>query len=170
MLSTLDKLRTLGDPVLRTRAIVSDIDSVREILPVMERVMTAVGGIGLAAPQIGVLKQVLIYRLPDEVDRARALINPRLEWASDDQALEVESCLSIPGIAVPVNRPLRCRVRALDLRGEVTIEAFGKLARVLQHELDHLEGTLILDRTDKESRKNAMSDIRRRNAVIAISQ
>ena len=117
-------------------------------------------GIGLAATQLGVMHRVLVYRVEPDAPVA-ALVNPVLEWSgTDEEALE-EGCLSLPGVLVDVERPIHVRVRALDEHGdELTIEASGLEARVIQHEMDHLDGVLILERTSRAERKQAMRILR----------
>jgi peptide deformylase len=90
-----------------------------------------------------------------------ALANPEVEWKSEDEETFEEGCLSIPGVVVDVDRPVHVRVRALDEEGEDrVVEASGLEARVIQHELDHLDGVLILDRTSREQRREAMRALR----------
>ena len=124
-------------------------------------------GIGLAATQLGVLHRVLVYQAYSE-DPVTALVNPEIEWADEElEALE-EGCLSLPGVHVEVERPARVRVRAQDAEGkELRLEAEGLEARVIQHEIDHLDGILILDRIPRELRKQAMRAMR--EAVTAAS-
>jgi peptide deformylase len=106
------------------------------------------------------MHRVLVYRVEAEAVIA-ALVNPVLEWASEEREPMEEGCLSLPGVLVDVDRPVHVRVRAQDERGEgVLIEASGLEARVIQHEMDHLDGVLILDRTSREQRKEAMRTLR----------
>ena len=117
-------------------------------------------GIGLAATQVGLMNRVLVYRVESDGAIA-ALVNPVLEWAGDERETMEEGCLSLPGVLVEVDRPIHVRVRAQDERGEeILIEASGLEARVIQHEMDHLDGVLILDRTSREQRKEAMRTLR----------
>jgi peptide deformylase len=117
-------------------------------------------GVGLAAPQIGLSQRLLVYRIGAEAPLI-ALVNPAIEWSSDDVECGEEGCLSIPGVTVDVDRALHVRVKAQDETGaERSVEASGLEARVIQHELDHLNGVLILDRTSKEQRKEAMRSLR----------
>jgi peptide deformylase len=156
--AALARIRKLGDPVLRTRALdVSEFDSrLREEVDWMRGVMDDAMGIGLAATQVGTLARVLVYRVEPESPTA-AVINPRIEWRSAETETMEEGCLSIPGIRVDVERNLHVRVGALDEYGDpLTIEASGLEARVLQHEIDHLDGVLMLDRTDRASKREAM--------------
>ena len=155
-------VRKHGDPVLRSRALTVDRfdDSLREQVRRMGQLMSDALGIGLAATQVGVMHRVLVYRVETEAAIA-ALVNPELEWASDEREAMEEGCLSLPGVLVEVERPVHVRVRAQDERGEdILIEASGLEARVLQHEMDHLDGVLILDRTTREQRKDAMRTLR----------
>jgi peptide deformylase len=162
--AALARVRKYGDPVLRERA--RPVDEVDDIVRDQIREMTRLLGdameAGLAATQIGVLNRVFVYR--GDVDAPiRALVNPELEWASEEIDVAEEGCLSIPGIWVEVERPARVRMRGLDEQGEpVVIDAELPEARVLQHELDHLDGVLTLDRTTKEQRRQALRDLRRR--------
>ena len=115
---------------------------------------------GLAAPQIGLSQRLLVYRVGQDAPLI-ALVNPEIEWTSDEEEEFEEGCLSIPGVAVDVERPVHVRVRAQDEAGaERVVEASGLEARVIQHEVDHLNGVLILDRTSKEQRKEAMRALR----------
>ena len=116
----------------------------------------------LAATQVGAMHRVLVYRVEQDSPVA-ALVNPVIEWRSKDEEIAEEGCLSLPGVLVEVERPVHLRVRAQDERGEEQlIEASGLEARVLQHEIDHLDGVLILDRTTREQRKQAMRELRER--------
>ena len=126
----------------------------------MGQVMHEALGIGLAAPQVGVMHRVLVYRVDPDAPVA-AVVNPVLEWASKDKEALEEGCLSLPSVLVDVDRPIHVRVRAQDEYGEpILIEASGLEARVLQHEMDHLDGVLILDRTSRDQRKQAMRTLR----------
>ena len=126
----------------------------------MGQVMHDALGIGLAATQVGVMHRVLVYRVDPDAPVA-AVVNPVLEWASEEREPLEEGCLSLPAVLVEVERPIHVRVRARDERGEEQlIEASGLEARVLQHEMDHLDGVLILDRTTREQRKQAMRALR----------
>jgi peptide deformylase len=158
----LAQIVTFGDPVLRSRA-----SEVREFGPELaaeaERmiaIMRDAMGVGLAATQLGALRRLLVFQAgPDATPTAIA--NPVIEWSSAEPATAVEGCLSLPRVLVDVERPLHVRVRGLDTAGEpILIEASGLEARVLQHEIDHLDGVLILDRTDREQRKGAMRALR----------
>lgn len=162
-------VRKLGDPVLRSRALpVERFDA--ELVAEIERMgilMADAMGIGLAATQLGVLHRVLVYRVQHESPIV-ALINPELEWSSDELETLEEGCLSLPAVHVDVERPIHVRVTAQDARGEsLTVEASGLEARVIQHEMDHLDGILILDRTTREQRKEAMRLLREAGREVA---
>jgi peptide deformylase len=155
-------VRKHGDPVLRSRArAVETFDAglVEEVRR-MGQIMHDSLGIGLAATQLGVMHRVLVYRVEPDAPVA-ALINPQLEWASADVEPLEEGCLSLPGVLVEVERPVHVRVRGRDEWGDdLLIEASGLEARVIQHEMDHLDGVLILDRTTRDQRKSAMRALR----------
>jgi peptide deformylase len=157
-------IRRLGDPVLKSRATPVDRfdDSLRTQVARMGTIMNDAIGVGLAAPQVGLSQRLLVYRVGHEAPLI-ALINPELEWTSDDEEEAEEGCLSIPGIGVDVERPVHVRVRAVDEFGDDRlVEASGLEARVIQHEMDHLDGVLILDRTSRDQRKEAMRTLRER--------
>ena len=155
-------IRRLGDPVLKSRATPVDRfdDALRAQVGRMGGLMNDALGVGLAAPQIGRSQRLLVYRVGQDAPLI-ALVNPEIEWTSDDEESLEEGCLSIPGITVDVERPVYVRVKAQDENGaERRVEASGLEARVIQHEIDHLDGVLILDRTSKEQRKEAMRALR----------
>ena len=155
-------IRRLGDPVLKSRATPVDrFDAaLSELVARMGRIMEDANGVGLAAPQLGMSQRLLVYRVGPDAPLV-ALVNPALEWASGEEEPLDEGCLSIPGVTVEVHRPVHVRVRGRDEEGEARlVEASGLEARVIQHELDHLDGVLILDRTSKEQRKEAMRALR----------
>jgi peptide deformylase len=159
---TAHEIRTFGDPVLKSRAtIVKDFDeSLEHLAREMMRIMREHEGVGLAANQIGRLKRIFVAAYEDE---EYAIVNPVIEERSEALEKDVEGCLSIPEIRVEVERPRAVTVSGKDPSGTpVRIEAEGLLARIFQHEIDHLDGVLILDRTDRASRKNAMREIRER--------
>jgi peptide deformylase len=155
-------VRKFGDPVLRTRARAVDrfdAELVREVERMGELMNDAIG-VGLAATQLGILHRVLVYRVHPQAPVA-ALVNPELEWAGREQETLEEGCLSLPGVHVQVERPVYVRVRARDEHGEpVLVEASGLEARVIQHEMDHLDGVLVLDRISRSERKEAMKALR----------
>lgn len=160
--AALRHVRKLGDPVLRASAVAVERfdDALQAEIERMGELMADALGIGLAATQVGVLNRVLVYRVHAE-DPITALVNPELEWSSDELETAEEGCLSLPGVHVEVERPARVRARARDATGaEVLIEAEGLHARVIQHEIDHLDGVLILDRISREARREAMRSLR----------
>jgi peptide deformylase len=160
--AALAHVRKLGDPVLRASALEVERfdDALRLEVQRMGELMHDALGVGLAATQLGVLHRVLVYRAYPE-DPLMALVNPLIEWASEELEPAEEGCLSLPGVHVEVERPARVRVRARDERGEeLQVEAEGLTARVIQHEIDHLDGILILDRISREARKEAMREMR----------
>ena len=155
-------VRKLGDPILKTKARpVERFDAaLRDEVLRMQGLMHDALGIGLAAPQVGISHRVLVYRVEPDSPTV-ALINPEIEWSSRDEEISEEGCLSLPLIHVEVERPVAVLVRARDEHGdELVIEATGLEARVIQHEIDHLDGILILDRTSREQRKAAMRALR----------
>ena len=156
------QLRFFGDPVLTQRAAeITDIDgSVASLAAGMVETMHEAHGLGLAAPQVGVQKRLFVYQLPEQ--DPVTILNPRIaetrgEWEYD------EGCLSIPGLYFPIVRPKEIHLVGFDLEGrEISIEADEVEARCFQHELDHLDGVLLLERLDKDQRKSAMRELRRR--------
>jgi peptide deformylase len=154
-------IRTFGDPVLKAQAaVVSDIDGkiARLVDDMFDTLYTSSSGIGLAAPQIGVQKQIFVWDMDDE---PMVVINPEIvesngEWVYD------EGCLSIPGLYVEMLRPNHVLMRGLDLDGNtIEIEASELAGRLFQHEIDHLNGVLMFDRMTPEQRKEAMAEYRR---------
>jgi peptide deformylase len=126
----------------------------------MVEIMDGALGVGLAATQIGILRRLLVFQAgPDATPTAVA--NPVLEWVSDELIVAEEGFLSLPGLGLDVERSLHARVRGADPYGrDLLIEASGLEARVLQHEIDHLDGVLILDRGEREQRKGALRALR----------
>jgi peptide deformylase len=150
-----------GDPVLKSKASpVSNFGSdLRTEAERMFEIMRDGLGVGLAATQLGVLRRLLVFQAPES--EPMALVNPEVTWVSDELAVAEEGCLSLPGVSVDVERPLYARFSGRDVEGEpIVIEAAGLEARILQHELDHLDGVLILDRTTREQRKAALRALR----------
>jgi peptide deformylase len=160
--AALAQIRSFGDPVLKSRA-----SEIRTFGPELEReaermvrIMHDAIGVGLAATQLGVMHRMLVFQAgPDATPTP--LVNPELEWVSNELVVAEEGCLSLPRVAVDVERPLPARVSGRDLQGEpLLIEASGLEARVLQHEIDHLDGVLMLDRTTRDQRKAALRALR----------
>ena len=156
------EVKTFGDPVLKTRAAkVKEFDDA--LLRLTEDMLVTMHereGVGLAANQVGRLRRVLVAAIEED---EYVIVNPVIEASSDETEVLAEGCLSIPGIHVEVERPVTVTVSGQDASGEdLRLEAEGLLARVFQHEVDHLDGVLILDRTDRESRKAALREWRER--------
>jgi peptide deformylase len=152
-------IRLFGDPVLRTPADpVTTFDAeLRKLVADLTDTMKDAPGLGLAAPQIGVGLRVFTYYVDDVVGH---LINPSLQL-SDEVEIDEEGCLSFPGLSYPTSRAYRTVARGFDMHGEpITIEGSGQLARCVQHETDHLDGVLFIDRLDPTQRKLAMKEIR----------
>ncbi len=161
-LAALSFIRRLGDPVLKSRATEVDRfdDLLRSQVARMAGLMKDAFGVGLAAPQLGISQRLLVYRIGPDAPLV-ALVNPEVEWTSRDEETMEEGCLSLPGVLVDVERPVHVRVSGLDERGDgLVIEASGLEARVIQHEMDHLDGVLILDRASREQRREAMRQLR----------
>ena len=156
------ELRMFGDPVLKTRAAPVETfdESLARLAQEMLTTMREREGVGLAANQVGRLKRILVVAVEDQ---EYVIVNPTIEETARSTEKDLEGCLSIPGIQVEVERPTAVTVSGQDASGApLNLEASGLLARVLQHEVDHLDGVLILDRTDRQSRKDAMREMRER--------
>jgi peptide deformylase len=158
----LQHVRKFGDPVLKSRA-----SEIRSFGPELEReaermvaIMRDAIGVGLAATQLGVMHRLLVFQAgPDATPTAVA--NPTIEWVSEEETIAEEGCLSLPRVSVDVERPLFARVSGRDVAGApLEVEASGLEARVLQHEIDHLDGVLMLDRTTRDQRKAALRALR----------
>lgn len=160
--AALSHVRKFGDPVLRTRArpVERFDETLREEVRRMGELMIDAIGVGLAATQVGVLHRLLVYRVHQQTPVV-ALVNPEIEWSGSEQETLEEGCLSLPDVHVDVERPVHVRINALDEYGDpITIEASGLEARVIQHEVDHLDGILVLDRISRPQRKEAMRALR----------
>ena len=167
--AALAHVRKFGDPVLRSKARPIEVfdDALRDEISRMAALMHDSMGIGLAATQVGALRRLLVYRVEHD-SPINVLINPELEWSGKEKEWMEEGCLSLPRVHVEVERPIHVRVRAQDAAGEpVTIEASGLEARVIQHEMDHLDGVLILDRAPRDQRKEAMRALREQAEAAA---
>jgi peptide deformylase len=155
-------IRTLGDPILRSTAspvTVFDAD-LRQLASDMHETMRAAPGVGLAATQVGRLLRMFVYDSGDEGESG-TLVNPQIVWRSDETEEAEEGCLSLPGTYYPVTRAKMVKVRAQDVEGEsLEKDAEGFLARIFQHEIDHLDGILFIDRLAPELRKEAMKALR----------
>jgi peptide deformylase len=162
------QIRTLGDPVLREQA--RPVDKFDDELAALSRrmitVMRDAPGVGLAATQLGVVQRVLVYEVDDD---PVTLVNPRIVAASRETEVAEEGCLSLPGMNLQVERALVVHVRARDVRGRrLDFEAEGLEARVIQHETDHLDGILILERATRDERARALREFRERE-IAAVS-
>lgn len=155
------KIRTFGDPVLKTQATpVADVDgkAIRLVDEMFKTLFTSGNGLALAAPQIGVQKQVVVWDLGDD---PQAIFNPEVT-DSDGEWLYEEGCLSIPGLYVEIARPKTVLVKGIDVSGEIVEREVDELeARMFQHEIDHLNGVLMFDRMTPDQRKEAMAEYRR---------
>jgi len=158
----LAQIRQYPDPVLRMKA--NDVEEfdgdLTKLIERMQHLLRDANGVGLAATQIGVLRRVFIFQ-PDPDEEPRALVNPRLAGGSDERESDDEGCLSLQGVVIPVERHERVAIEATDPEGkDVRLELEGLPARVVQHELDHLDGILIIDRTTPEARREALGILR----------
>jgi peptide deformylase len=162
----LERLRTLGDPALRQQTNVVTVFDARleKLAEVMLGVMHREDGVGLAAPQIGVLTRVMVWRDPEEEDVEYVFVNPEIVARSEECNTASEGCLSVPGCMMEVERHDEVTVRAQDLHGTpLELQAEGIVARIMQHEIDHLDGRLILDRTTPDERRRVLKEIRERS-------
>jgi peptide deformylase len=162
----LEQIRTLGDPVLKQKANpVTVFDSKLEKLAgVMMDVMEREEGVGLAATQIGVLSRMIVWKHPESDTERYVFVNPDIIERSEACCTEPEGCLSVPGASMEVTRAEEIVVEAQDLAGEsMHMHVTGMLARIVQHEVDHLDGYLILDRTSPEERRRVLKELRERS-------
>jgi peptide deformylase len=158
----LAQIRQYPDPVLRLKAQeVEDFDGdLAQLVERMIRLMQDARGVGLAATQVGILRRVVVLQAADD-DEPRVLVNPTIVDRSDEMEEDSEGCLSLQGVVVPVERSISLRVEARDADGApVELELEGLAARVAQHEVDHLDGVLIVDRTTPEGRREALAILR----------
>jgi peptide deformylase len=161
-LAALAQIRQFGDPALRTPALaVTEFDqALRDDVERMAAIMYDARGVGLAAPQIGSLRRLVVIR-GGEDEPVMALCNPRIAWRSEEEESDFEGCLSIGEVSVEVARAVAVRVEAQDVEGRaVELEHDGYAARVIQHEIDHLDGILMLDRAAPEQRREALRELR----------
>jgi len=166
--TALAQIRQYGDPALRMEAkeVESFDDDLLRLVDRMKRLMRDANGVGLAATQVGVLRRALVFQ-PDRDAESQALVNPRIVERSDELGIDEEGCLSLQGALVPVERPVTVTIEAKDETGaDVRLELEGLGARVAQHEVDHLDGVLILDRTTPEARREALAVLRPRVALV----
>ena len=163
----LAQVRQYPDPVLRMRAneIESFDDDLRRLVGRMKDLMRDANGVGLAGTQVGTLRRVFVFQPEGEEDEEapapRALVNPVLTKTSEVKLSDTEGCLSMQGVTIPVERPAKVTIEGKDENGEdVRLELEQRDARVVQHELDHLDGILILDRTTADARREALGILR----------
>jgi peptide deformylase len=164
---TVLQIRVFGDPVLRTPAEqVEQFDErLRKLAADMFETMRDAPGVGLAAPQVGVPRRLFVY---DDGEESGALANPEIVWRSEETQEGEEGCLSIPGVYFPVVRALLVRVRARTVEGEpLEVEGSELRARIFQHEIDHLDGVLFVDRLEAEHRREALRLIREQSMGLA---
>jgi len=159
----LAQVRQYPDPVLRMRAneVESFDDDLRRLVRRMKDLMEDANGVGLAGTQVGTLQRVFVFRPEGDDEAPRALVNPVLTATSEVTIGDTEGCLSMQGVTIPVERPVKVTIEGKDENGEdVRLELEERDARVVQHELDHLDGILILDRTTPEARREALGILR----------
>jgi len=159
----LAQVRQYPDPVLRMRAneVESFDDDLRRLVRRMKDLMQDANGVGLAGTQVGTLQRVFVLQPEGEDEAPRALVNPVLTATSEVTIGDTEGCLSMQGVTIPVERPVKVTIEGKDENGEdVRLELEERDARVVQHELDHLDGILILDRTTPEGRREALGILR----------
>lgn len=161
----LESLRTFGDPVLKQgTGPVTVFDSrLQRLAAVMFEVMEREEGVGLAAPQVGTLTRMMVWKHPEGESERYVYVNPRIVGQSETCCTEPEGCLSVPGATMEVTRAEEVDVEAQDLTGTTfQVHLTGLLARIVQHEVDHLDGRLILDRTSPEERRRVLKELRER--------
>jgi peptide deformylase len=166
----LAQIRQYPDPVLRMKAreVTEFDDDLRSLVARMKQLMQEAQGVGLAANQVGIIRRVFVFQRGErgEDGDVIAVVNPVIE-AGDETEVDDEGCLSMQGVTVPIERPTTVTLTGKDETGaDLRLELEGLPARVVQHELDHLDGTLILDRTTPEARKEALGVLRPRPILI----
>jgi peptide deformylase len=164
----LAQIRQYPDPALRMKAheVEAFDGDLGRLVAQLEHLLHDANGLGLAATQLGVLRRVFVLR-PDPEEEPQVVVNPRLVEGSDEHATDDEGCLSLQGVVIPVERHLRITLEASDPEGkELRLELEGLPARVAQHELDHLDGILILDRTTPEARRGALAALRPQPVIV----
>jgi peptide deformylase len=164
----LAQIRQYPDPVLRMQAreVEEFDDDLEKLVERLEHLLREASGLGLAATQVGVLRRVFVF-LPDPEAEAVALVNPRFSATSDERESDTEGCLSLQGVVIPVERHASLTLEGKGPAGEdVRLELEGLPARIAQHELDHLDGVLIIDRTTPEGRREALGLLRPQPAIV----
>jgi peptide deformylase len=164
----LAQIRQYPDSVLRMQSREVEVDDdLRRLAERMKSLMRDAHGVGLAGTQVGTLRRLFVFQNGDD-EEVTVVVNPKLSGFSDEQATEDEGCLSLQGVLVPVERSVRVTLDGTDLGGNaIHLELEGMPARVVQHETDHLEGVLIIDRTDAASRKEALAKLRPQPILVA---
>jgi peptide deformylase len=160
-MAAFQQIRQFGDPVLKeqSREVDADEEDIRELVERMIKVMHAADGVGLAAPQIGVLRQIIVFQLDKE---EHVLLNPRITWRSEETITDSEGCLSLMNHACDVERAEKIKVEGIDMDGNRReYELDGLHARILQHEIDHLQGQMVINRTTREGRKDLLARMRK---------
>jgi peptide deformylase len=164
----LAQIRQYPDPALRMQAKpVEEVgDDLQRLVERMRALMVDASGVGLAATQLGILQRVFVFDTQEEDPVIAALVNPLITERSDQTEVDDEGCLSLQGVLVPVERAVRVRIEGKNERGEdVAYDLENAAARTAQHELDHLDGVLILDRTTPEARREALGTLRPRVVI-----
>ena len=164
----LAQIRQYPDAVLRMKARDVDAfdDDLRRLIERLEHLLKVANGLGLAATQVGVLRRVFVFQ-PDPEKEPRALVNPTVTDGSEERVSDDEGCLSLQGVVIPVERHERITIEAKDPEGnDIRLELEGLPARVAQHELDHLDGILILDRTTPDARREALALLRPQPVLV----
>ena len=162
----LAQIRQYPDPVLRMQAkpVEAFDDDLRRLVERMSALMVDARGVGLAATQVGILRRVFVFN-PEE-DEVRAIVNPEIVRRSDEREVDDEGCLSLQGVLAPVERAVNVRIEGKDEHGkDVAYDLDDFAARAVQHELDHLDGVLIIDRTTPEARREALATLRPRVVI-----
>jgi peptide deformylase len=162
----LAQIRQYPDSVLRMKAppVETFDDDLKRLATRLGELMKDANGVGLAATQVGVLRRVFVFARDD--DEVAVLVNPEIVRRGDEADVEEEGCLSLQGVTMPVERSMSVRIEGRDASGaEVAYDLEGTPARIVQHELDHLDGTMILDRTTPEARREALAALRPRLVI-----
>lgn len=167
------EILTYGNPILRRKSRIvkpGDPDVAEGLLEQMILDMHSTGGIGLAAPQVGILKRIVVIDIPTETDGALKLINPKITWASEEKGSCTEGCLSLPGIFETIERPASVSVEYQDENFNPCVieKAQGILAVCLQHEIDHLDGIVFIDHLDRAQKSKLAREFKKRQAEEAL--
>ncbi len=153
------QIRQFGDPVLKEESREATVDEdLRQLVERMIRIMHQADGVGLAAPQIGILRKIIVFHIDG---KDQVLVNPEVTWRSEETSVQAEGCLSLASMACDVERSEKVRVEGEDLDGNHKVyELEGMEARILQHEIDHLHGFMVINRTSREQRRQLMARLR----------